>query len=239
MSEGHAGEDRLKLDPSWKAKVGYWFDRPEMKALGEFLREEKRNGKVIYPPGAEIFAALNATPFDKVKVVVLGQDPYHGPGQAHGLCFSVRPGVRPPPSLENIFKEIERDLGIPRPDHGCLTPWTRQGVLLLNAVLTVERGRAGSHAGRGWEGLTDACIDALNRDREHLVFLLWGAYAQKKGSLIDRQRHLVLKAPHPSPLARGGFDGCGHFSKANEYLKARGETPIDWRLPSRSALGPA
>jgi uracil-DNA glycosylase len=239
MSEGHAGEDRLKLDPSWKAKVGYWFDRPEMKALGEFLREEKRNGKVIYPPGAEIFAALNATPFDKVKVVVLGQDPYHGPGQAHGLCFSVRPGVRPPPSLENIFKEIERDLGIPRTDHGCLTPWTRQGVLLLNAVLTVERGRAGSHAGRGWEGLTDACIDALNRDREHLVFLLWGAYAQKKGSLIDRQRHLVLKAPHPSPLARGGFDGCGHFSKANEYLKARGETPIDWRLPSRSALEPA
>jgi uracil-DNA glycosylase len=238
MSEEPAGADRVKLDPSWKAKVGHWFERPEMKALGEFLREEKRKGKVIYPPGAEIFAALNATPFDEVKVVVLGQDPYHGAGQAHGLCFSVPPGVRPPPSLENIFKEIERDLGIPRPDHGCLTPWTRQGVLLLNAVLTVERGLAGSHANKGWEGFTDACIDALNRDREHLVFLLWGAYAQKKGSLIDRQRHLVLKAPHPSPLARGGFDGCAHFSKANEYLRAHGEAPIDWRLPSRSELAP-
>jgi uracil-DNA glycosylase len=239
MSEERAGEDRVKLDPSWKAEVGCWFERAEMKALGEFLREEKRKGKMIYPPGTEIFAALNATPFDKVKVVILGQDPYHGPGQAHGLCFSVRPGVRPPPSLENIFKEIERDLGIPRPDHGCLTPWTRQGVLLLNAVLTVERGLAGSHANKGWEGFTDACIDALNRDREHLVFLLWGAYAQKKGSLIDRQRHLVLKAPHPSPLARGGFDGCGHFSKTNEYLKAHGGTPIDWRLPSRNELEPA
>ena len=230
-------EDRLKLDASWKAHVGYFFERPEMKALGEFLRAEKANGKVIFPPGPEIFAALNATPFDQVKVVILGQDPYHGPNQAHGLCFSVRPGVRPPPSLENIFKEIERDLGIPRPDHGCLTSWANQGVLLLNAVLTVERGLAGSHQGKGWEGFTDACIDALNREREHLVFLLWGNYAQAKGKLIDRQRHLVLKAPHPSPLARGGFDGCGHFSRANDYLKAHGETPIDWRLPPRAELG--
>jgi uracil-DNA glycosylase len=232
-------EERLKLDASWKAHVGYWFERPEMMALSEFLRAEKANGKVIFPPGPQIFAALDATPFDKVKVVILGQDPYHGPNQAHGLCFSVQPGVRPPPSLENIFKEIERDLGLPRPDHGCLTPWTRQGVLLLNAVLTVERGLAGSHQGKGWEGFTDACIDALNREREHLVFMLWGNYAQAKGKLIDRQRHLVLKAPHPSPLARGGFDGCGHFSKANDYLKAHGQTPIDWRLPPRAELDAA
>jgi len=232
-------EERLKLDASWKAHVGYWFERPEMMALSEFLRAEKANGKVIFPPGPQIFAALDATPFDKVKVVILGQDPYHGPNQAHGLCFSVEPGVRPPPSLENIFKEIERDLGLPRPDHGCLTPWTRQGVLLLNAVLTVERGLAGSHQGKGWEGFTDACIDALNREREHLVFMLWGNYAQAKGKLIDRQRHLVLKAPHPSPLARGGFDGCGHFSKANDYLKAHGQTPIDWRLPPRAELDAA
>ena len=232
-------EERLKLEPSWKAHVGYWFERSEMKALSEFLRTEKANGKVIFPPGPEIFAALNATPFDEVKVVILGQDPYHGPNQAHGLCFSVQPGVRPPPSLENIFKEIERDLGIPRPDHGCLTPWARQGVLLLNAVLTVERGVAGSHQGKGWEGFTDACIDALNREREHLVFMLWGNYAHAKGKLIDRQRHLVLRAPHPSPLARGGFDGCGHFSKANDYLKAHGENPIDWRLPPRTELDAA
>ena len=237
MSE--VSEDRLKLDASWKAHVGFWFERPEMKALSEFLRTEKANGKVIFPPGPQIFAALNATPFDKVKVVILGQDPYHGPNQAHGLCFSVQPGVRPPPSLENIFKEIERDLGIPRPDHGCLTPWAHQGVLLLNAVLTVEHGLAGSHQGKGWEGFTDACIDALNREREHLVFMLWGNYAQAKGRLIDRQRHLVLKAPHPSPLARGGFDGCGHFSRANDYLKAHGQTPIDWRLPPRAGLDAA
>jgi uracil-DNA glycosylase len=229
-------EERLKLEPSWKAHVGYFFERPEMKALGDFLRGEKQKGKTIFPPGPQIFAALNATPFDRVKVVILGQDPYHGPNQAHGLCFSVLPDVRPPPSLENIFKEIERDLGIPRPDHGCLMPWAHQGVLLLNAVLTVERGLAGSHAGKGWEGFTDACIDALNREREHLVFMLWGNYAQAKGKLIDRQRHLVLKAPHPSPLARGGFDGSAHFSKANEYLKAHGEKPIDWRLPPKAEL---
>jgi uracil-DNA glycosylase len=229
-------EDRLKLDASWKAHVGYFFERPEMKALSEFLRAEKQKGKTIYPAGPQIFAALNATPFDAAKVVILGQDPYHGPNQAHGLCFSVPPGVRPPPSLENIFKEIERDLGIPRPDHGCLTPWAHQGVLLLNAVLTVERGLAGSHQGKGWEGFTDACIDALNRERKHLVFMLWGNYAQAKGKLIDRERHLVLKAPHPSPLARGGFDGSAHFSKANEYLKAHGETPIDWHLPPKAEL---
>jgi uracil-DNA glycosylase len=230
-------EDRLKLEPSWKEHVGYWFERPEMKALGEFLREEKRKGKIIHPAGANIFAALNATPFDKVKVVILGQDPYHGPNQAHGLCFSVMPGVPAPPSLENIFAEIQRDLGIARPDHGCLISWARQGVLLLNAVLTVEQGLAGSHQGKGWEGFTDACVDALNRGREGLVFMLWGSYAQAKGKLIDRQRHLVLKAPHPSPLsAYRGFMGCGHFSRANEYLEKRGQKPIDWRLPAASEL---
>jgi uracil-DNA glycosylase len=232
-----ATEDRIKLEPSWKARLGAYLERPDMRALADFLRAEKRAGKVIYPPGPEIFAAFEHTPFDRVKVVVLGQDPYHGPGQAHGLCFSVRPGVRVPPSLDNIFKEIERDLGIPRPDHGCLTPWADHGVLLLNAVLTVERGRAGSHQGRGWEGFTDAAIDALNREREGLVFMLWGSYAQKKGHLIDRQRHCVLKAPHPSPLsAHRGFIGCGHFSLANGYLSEHGREPIDWSLPPRAAL---
>jgi uracil-DNA glycosylase len=230
-------EDRVKLEASWKARVGAYFDRPEMRALSEFLRAEKRAGKVIYPPGPRIFAALDATPFEEVKVVILGQDPYHGPGQAHGLCFSVLPGVPPPPSLENIFKEIERDLAIPRPDHGCLIPWARQGVLLLNAVLTVERGIAGSHAGKGWEGFTDACIDALNREREGIVFLLWGSYAQAKGKLIDTRRHRVLKAPHPSPLsAHRGFIGCGHFSRSNEYLREHGAAPIGWRLPPRAQL---
>jgi uracil-DNA glycosylase len=230
-------EDRVRLDPSWKTRVGAEFERPQMRALAEFLRAEKRAGKVIYPPGPRIFTALDTTPFDKVKVVILGQDPYHGPNQAHGLCFSVLPGVPVPPSLENIFAEIERDLRIPRPDHGCLLPWARQGVLLLNAVLTVERGQAGSHQGKGWEGFTDACIDALNRERTGIVFLLWGSYAQAKGKLIDPLRHRVLKAPHPSPLsAYRGFIGCGHFSRANEYLVQQGQTPIDWRLPPRAEL---
>jgi uracil-DNA glycosylase len=165
-------------------------------------------------------------------VVILGQDPYHGPGQAHGLCFSVRPGVPPPPSLNNIFAEIERDLGIARPRHGCLSHWARQGVLLLNAVLTVERGRAGAHQGKGWEVFTDAIIDQLNREREGLVFMLWGSHAQAKGRLLDGRRHLVLKAPHPSPLsAHRGFIGCGHFSRANAWLAERGQAPIDWSLP--------
>lgn len=230
-------EDRVKLEASWKARVGDYFERPEMLALAEFLRAQKRAGKVIYPPGPKIFAALDTTPFEAVKVVILGQDPYHGPGQAHGLSFSVPPGVPPPPSLLNIFAELQREPGIPRPDHGCLIPWARQGVLLLNAVLTVERGQAGSHAGKGWEGFTDACIDALNREREGLVFLLWGSYAQQKGKLIDSRRHRVLKAPHPSPLsAHRGFIGCGHFARANEYLRVQGKTPIDWALPPRSEL---
>ncbi len=208
-----------------------------MLALSEFLRERKAQGAVIYPPGSRIFAALDTTPFDQVKVVILGQDPYHGPGQAHGLCFSVLPGVAPPPSLQNVFKEIQRDLGVPPPDHGCLLPWARQGVLLLNSVLTVERGAAGSHAGKGWEGFTDACIEALNREREGLVFLLWGSHAQSKGKLIETARHRVLKAPHPSPLsAHRGFIGCGHFGRANDYLRQKGEAAIDWALPPAATL---
>lgn len=229
--------DRVRLEPGWKARIGDYLERPEMQALAAFLREEKRAGKVIYPPGPEIFAAFDHTPFDTVRVVILGQDPYHGPGQAHGLCFSVRPGVRIPPSLDNIFKEISRDLGLPRPDHGCLTPWADRGVLLLNAVLTVERGMAGSHQGKGWEGFTDAAIDALNRERDGLVFMLWGSYAQRKGRLIDTRRHRVLTAVHPSPLsAHRGFIGCGHFSAANAWLDQHGQAPIDWSLPPRAQL---
>jgi len=230
-------DSRVRLAPSWAARVGDWFERPEMRALGDFLRAEKAAGKRLYPPGAQMFAALDATPFEQVKVVILGQDPYHGPGQAHGLSFSVPPGVDVPPSLLNIFKEQQRDLGLPRPDHGCLLPWARQGVLLLNAVLTVERGLAGSHQGKGWEGLTDRIVALLNQEREGLVFLLWGSYAQAKGKLLDRARHLVLQAPHPSPLsAHRGFIGCGHFSSANKYLLSHDRTPIDWRLPSRAEL---
>ena len=228
-------EHQVRLEPSWKARVGDYLSRPEMLRLSEFLRAELRAGKTIFPPPRCIFAALDATPFEQVKVVILGQDPYHGPGQAHGLCFSVLPGVPPPPSLVNIFSEIGRDLGIARPDHGCLIPWARQGVLLLNAVLTVERGLAGSHQGKGWEGFTDNVIDHLNREREGLVFLLWGSHAQAKGALIDTRRHRVLKAPHPSPLsAHRGFIGCGHFSKANQWLSEHGQSEIDWSLP-RSA----
>jgi uracil-DNA glycosylase len=229
--------ERVKLEPSWKARIGDYLERPEMQALSAFLRAEKQAGKVIYPPGPDIFAAFDHAPFETVRVVILGQDPYHGPNQAHGLCFSVRPGVQTPPSLQNIFKEIQRDLGIAPPDHGCLTPWADQAVLLLNAVLTVERGIANSHQGKGWEGFTDAAIDALNREREGIVFLLWGSYAQKKGQLIDTRKHRVLKSVHPSPLsAHRGFIGCGHFSAANDYLSGQGQAPIDWSLPPRREL---
>jgi len=231
--------DRIRLEPSWKARVGDYLRRPEMQQLAAFLRQRHAAGARIYPAARNIFAAFDATPFDAVKVVILGQDPYHGPGQAHGLCFSVQPGVAVPPSLDNMFKELERDLGIPRPDHGCLLPWARQGVLLLNAVLTVEEGRAGAHANKGWEGFTDHVVETLAREREGLVFLLWGSYAQRKGAVIDPRRHRVLKAPHPSPLsAHRGFIGCGHFSAANASLARRGLAPIDWALPPRSALGP-
>jgi uracil-DNA glycosylase len=224
--------DQIKLEPSWKARIGDALLTPTMQSLAAFLRSEKQAGKRIYPPGPEIFAAFDRTPFDAVRVVILGQDPYHGPGQAHGLCFSVRQGVRVPPSLDNIFKEIERDLTIPRPGHGCLTSWADQGVLLLNSVLTVEDGHANAHQGKGWEDFTDRAIDALNREREGIVFLLWGSYAQRKGQLIDTTRHAVLKSVHPSPLsAHRGFIGCGHFSAANRYLEEHATAPIDWSLP--------
>jgi len=228
---------QVKLEPSWKARVGAWFEREDMRALSAFLRQRKAAGIRIYPPGAEIFAAFAATAFDEVKVVILGQDPYHGPGQAHGLCFSVLPEVPVPPSLVNMFKEIERDLGLPAPDHGWLMPWAKQGVLLLNAVLTVEHGRAGAHQGKGWEGFTDHVVDVLNRERNGLVFLLWGSYAQAKGRMIDTSRHCVLKTSHPSPLsAHRGFLGCGHFSATNAWLRQRGQPPIDWSLPPRAQL---
>ena len=200
-----------------------------MRQLRAFLAAEKATGKMIYPPGSLWFNALNHTPFSQVKVVILGQDPYHGAQQAHGLCFSVPDGIAPPPSLVNIFAEIKRDLGIEPPPHGNLTRWADQGVLLLNSVLTVEHGKAGAHQGKGWEIFTDKIIALLNEQREHIVFLLWGNYAQKKGALIDRQKHLVLTAPHPSPLSvYRGFSGCGHFSASNTYLKNNNIQEIHW-----------
>lgn len=222
----------VKLEDSWKAALGQEFASPYMAALKAFLQNEKAAGKTIFPKGAEYFRALDLTPLDEVKVVILGQDPYHGAGQAHGLCFSVRPGVRIPPSLVNIYKELQSDLGIAPARHGFLEHWARQGVLLLNSVLTVEESRAASHQGQGWEQFTDAVIRAVNEDCEHVVFMLWGSYAQKKAAFVDRSRHLVLKAPHPSPLsAHNGFFGSRHFSQANEYLVARGRNAIDWQLP--------
>ena len=222
----------VKLHPSWLAALREEFDQPYMAELKRFLLTEKEAGKRIFPAGANWFRALDLTPLDQVKVVILGQDPYHGPGQAHGLCFSVPNGVRPPPSLVNIYKELESDLGIRRPAHGFLEHWARQGVLLLNSVLTVEMGIAASHRDRGWERFTDAVVRLVNAKETPVVFMLWGSYAQKKASFVDTSRHLVLKAPHPSPLsAHSGFLGCRHFSKANEFLESRGLAPIDWALP--------
>lgn len=222
----------IQLEGSWLEKLAPQFDQPYMGDLRSFLLAQKKAGKTVFPAGGEIFNAFAHTPLERVKVVILGQDPYHGPGQAHGLCFSVRPGIPVPPSLQNIFKEIRDELGYPIPTHGDLTSWADQGVLLLNSVLSVEAGRAASHQGKGWETFTDEVIDVVNREREGVVFMLWGSYAQRKGSIIDRQRHYVLTAPHPSPLsAHRGFFGCGHFVKANEYLESRGQEPIDWRLP--------
>jgi len=219
----------IRLETSWKERLADEFEQPYMQRLRAFLLERGRAGATIFPPGRLIFNALDSTPFDRVEVVIIGQDPYHGPGQAHGLCFSVQPGVRIPPSLANIYREIEADLGIDPPHHGCLQAWAEQGVLLLNAVLTVERGQAGSHQGKGWETFTDAIVAKLNDEREHLVFLLWGAYAQKKGAKLDRKKHCVLSAPHPSPLsAHRGFFGCNHFRQANAYLASHGLEPIDW-----------
>lgn len=225
-------DTQIKIEDSWKRRLLSQFQQPYMQQLRQFLQQQKELGKIIFPKGNEYFNAFNLTPFEQVKVVILGQDPYHGPNQAHGLCFSVQPGVALPPSLLNIFKELQRDLHIPMPNHGNLTHWAEQGVLLLNAVLTVEQGKAAAHQGKGWEQFTDAVIRELNDHREGVVFMLWGSYAQKKGQFIDRKKHCVLQAPHPSPLsAHRGFLGCGHFSKANEYLKQRGMEPIDWVVP--------
>lgn len=222
----------VQLAEDWKQALGDEFEQPYMQQLRAFLVAEKAAGKVVYPPGPLIFNALNSTPLSKVKVVIIGQDPYHGPNQAHGLSFSVQPGVRTPPSLQNIFKEIQRDLGYPIPGHGSLQSWAEQGVLLLNAVLTVPQAQAGAHANRGWERFTSRIIELLNEQCEHLVFMLWGNYAQKKGQQIDVSRHCVLKSVHPSPLsAHRGFIGCGHFSAANDYLLEHGREPIDWCLP--------
>ncbi|MFH2124460.1 MAG: uracil-DNA glycosylase [Pseudomonadota bacterium] len=229
-------QDRVQLHPSWKSRIGGEFEQEYMQKLREFLIQEKQAGKIIYPEGKNIFNAMNMIPFEDVKVVIIGQDPYHGQGQAHGLCFSVMPGVVPPPSLKNIFQEIQADLGIPSANHGNLNSWAQQGVLLLNSVLTVEQNRAASHQGKGWERFTDVIIQTLNSEHAGLVFLLWGSYAQKKGAIIDKKRHLVLQSVHPSPLsAHRGFFGNNHFSKANSYLQSQSKTPINWELPVLNA----
>lgn len=232
--------DRVRLHPSWKGALASEFAAGHMRRLRAFLVQEREARRVVYPRGGDIFAALNATPLDAVKVVIIGQDPYHGPGQAHGLCFSVPAGVPPPPSLVNIFAEINTDMadddvpcgrrgGAVPAGRSCLAPWADQGVLLLNAVLTVAAGRPGSHQGRGWETFTDRIVEVISREREHVVFMLWGSYAQKKGAAVDQRRHLVLAAPHPSPLsAHRGFFGCRHFSRANRYLVEQDVLPINW-----------
>lgn len=218
----------VKIEASWKRELSQEFEKDYFVSLTRFVRQEYAQA-TIYPPGSLIFNAFNLCPFDKVKVVIIGQDPYHGPGQAHGLCFSVNDGVAFPPSLVNIFKEIQSDMGIPTPSSGNLTRWAEQGVLLLNATLTVRAHQAGSHQRRGWEEFTDAAIRQLAEKREKLVFILWGAYAQKKGAFIDRSKHLVLSSAHPSPLsAYNGFFGNRHFSQTNDYLTAQGKSPIQW-----------
>jgi uracil-DNA glycosylase len=227
----------VKLHESWLGPLGGEFDQPYMKSLKDFLLAEKVAGQRIFPKGSEYFRALDLTPLGEVRVVILGQDPYHGLGQAHGLCFSVKPGTQTPPSLVNIYKEMQADLGIPPARHGFLEHWAKQGVLLLNSVLTVRMGQAASHRERGWERFTDAVIAEVNRQQSPIVFMLWGSYAQKKAAQIDSidkgGRHLVLKAPHPSPLsAHSGFFGCRHFSQANAFLESRGLEPIDWALPA-------
>lgn len=223
--------DKIKLEPEWKAALADEFEKPYMKELRAFLGQEATKGKRIYPPGPDIFNAFNHTPLSKVKVVVLGQDPYHGPGQAHGLCFSVKDGVRPPPSLVNIFKELNQDLKVPIPTKGDLTAWADRGVMLLNTVLTVENGQAASHRNRGWEKFTDRVIQILSEREDPIVFLLWGRFAHDKASMIRVPPHKILKAPHPSPLsAHSGYFGSKHFSKTNEILRSWGKPGIDWSL---------
>lgn len=219
---------QVRIDESWREVLQAEFDKPYFELLTDFVRHAYRTTQ-CFPPAGQIFRAFDLCPFDKVRVVIIGQDPYHDVNQAHGLCFSVQDGIPAPPSLVNIYKELNRDLGKPIPSSGNLTHWAKQGVLLLNATLTVEAHKAGSHQGKGWEELTDAAIQALNLKREKIVFMLWGSYAQRKGKYIDRRKHLVLEAVHPSPLsAYRGFIGCGHFSKANNYLQQHGQTPIAW-----------
>lgn len=226
---------RIKMEPRWRDMLLDEFSRPYIDDLRDFIKARRRSGAVILPPYSDFFTAFNLTPFDKVKVVMLGQDPYHGPDQAHGLCFSVKPGIPVPPSLQNMYKELQADIGFKPPRHGYLESWARQGVFMMNAILSVEMGRPTSHRGKGWEIFTDRVIQILNEQKENLVFLLWGSYAQKKGAFIDRKRHLVLEAPHPSPLsASRGFFGCRHFSRTNEWLKEKGLEPINWNLPELS-----
>ena len=218
----------VRIEASWKQRLAAEFEKEYFGKLIEFVKEEYRT-KTVYPQGKQIFYAFDKTPFEQVKVAVLGQDPYHGPNQAHGLCFSVNDGITFPPSLKNIFKELQSDLGITPPATGNLTKWTEQGVLLLNATLTVQASNAGSHQNKGWEEFTDAAIRTLAEEQENIVFILWGAYAQRKGAFIDREKHLVLAAAHPSPFsAHSGFFGCKHFSKANDYLTSKGIEPIRW-----------
>jgi len=224
-------ESELNLHPSWLSQLSNELKKDYMLSLFAFIDAERKSGKTIYPAENQVFAALNMTALETVKVVILGQDPYHGPNQAHGLSFSVPQGEKVPPSLRNIYKELSGDLGLRVPTHGFLKSWAEQGVLLLNSVLTVRQAEAGSHQGKGWETFTDAIINSVNREQSGVVFMLWGAYAQKKGSVIDTERHLVLKASHPSPLsAHRGFLGCQHFSRANTYLKALDCTPINWQI---------
>ncbi len=223
---------QIRLEPSWKIKLLDEFDKPYMDALRDFLKKQKQQKKIIYPKSEDIFKAFELSPFHQTKVVIIGQDPYHGPNQAHGLSFSVPIGVPPPPSLQNIFKAIKHDLNINPPKHGCLESWGRQGVLLLNSVLTVEQGLAAAHQGKGWEIFTNKIVATLNERKNPVIFVLWGSYAQKKGHFIDSDRHLVLRAAHPSPLsAYKGFIHCRHFSQINACLEKWGQKPIDWRLP--------
>ena len=230
--DNRASENRRPhLPDTWLQVIEDEFQKPHMAHLRDFLNSEKANG-LVFPPGRDMFNAFWLTPFDQVRVVILGQDPYHGPNQAHGLCFSVRRGIQPPPSLKNIFMELKRDLGISLPSHGELTHWAQQGVLLLNTVLSVRAHQANSHRGQGWEQLTDRVINELNRHHTGLVFVLWGAAAGRKAQMIDGRRHLILRSPHPSPLsAHRGFHGCGHFSRINQHLEQRGLSQIDWSLP--------
>jgi uracil-DNA glycosylase len=221
----------VKIESSWKTALAAEFEQPYFAAISAHLKQEIAAGKTIFPPGALIFNAFNLTPFDKVKVVILGQDPYHNPGEAMGLCFSVPRGVRVPPSLVNVYKELKADLDIPIAKHGDLSSWATQGVFLLNAMLTVEKNQAASHKDIGWQHFTDVVIRTLSAEREGLVFLLWGNFAKKKAALIDGQKHLILESAHPSPLAGNAFSGCKHFSKTNAYLLEHQQTPINWQLP--------